>query len=140
MGSRITEVPSGQGFRRTPLRIEADAVLAGRKDLRAFLGDATRLAAKAGRQLAKDYLLFPALADPSALPCLLGNLTANTTRNIWSHTISFCGHFPGEVQTFTEEQTVGGQATADADHPRCDTSERPNPRGTTMVAAAVVAH
>ena len=48
-------------------------------------------------------MFFPLLAGPSALPCLLGNLTANTVRNLWTHTIIFCGHFPGDVQTFTEE-------------------------------------
>ncbi|MBZ4017740.1 fatty acid desaturase family protein [Streptomyces purpurogeneiscleroticus] len=84
--------------------LEADAVTAGRKTPRAFLRDVAGLAGKAVRQLAKDYLLFPLLAGPSALPCLLGNLAANTTRNVWAHTIIFCGHFPDGVQTFTEEQ------------------------------------
>ncbi|MFC6063700.1 fatty acid desaturase family protein [Streptomyces ochraceiscleroticus] len=84
--------------------LEADAVPAGRKTPRALLRDVAGLVGKAGRQLAKDYLLFPLLAGPSALPCLLGNLAANTTRNIWAHTIIFCGHFPDGVQTFTEEQ------------------------------------
>ncbi|GAA3353154.1 acyl-CoA desaturase [Streptomyces antimycoticus] len=87
--------------------LEPDAVAAGRKSVRAFLGGLGGLARKAIRQLAKDYLLFPLLAGPSALPCLLGNLAANTVRNVWSHTVIFCGHFPDDVQTFSEEQVEG---------------------------------
>ncbi len=87
--------------------LEADAVASGRKSVRAFLGDVTGLARKAVRQAAKDCVLFPLLAGPSALPCLLGNLTAATARNIWAHTVIFCGHFPDDVQTFTEERLDG---------------------------------
>jgi fatty acid desaturase len=84
--------------------LEPDVVLSGGRSPRHLVDDAARLAAKALRQLTKDYLLFPVLAGPSAVPCLLGNLCANTVRNIWSHTIIMCGHFPGAVQTFTEDQ------------------------------------
>ncbi|WP_052424644.1 fatty acid desaturase family protein [Streptomyces fulvoviolaceus] len=87
--------------------LEADTVAAGRKSVRSFLGDLAGLARKTVRQLAKDYVLFPLLAGPSAVPCLLGNLTANALRNVWAHTIIFCGHFPGDVQTFSEEQIDG---------------------------------
>ncbi|WP_329544068.1 acyl-CoA desaturase [Streptomyces sp. NBC_01356] len=87
--------------------LEPDAVAAGRKPWRSFLDDVSGLLAKATRQLAKDYVIFPLLAGPSALPCLLGNLTANTVRNLWTHTIIFCGHFPGGVRTFTEEHIEG---------------------------------
>ena len=37
----------------------------------------------------------------------VGNVTANVLRNIWAHTVIFCGHFPGDVQTFTEDQIEG---------------------------------
>ena len=87
--------------------LEADAIADGRKSVRSFLGDLTGLARKAVAQFAKDYVLFPLLAGPSAVPCLLGNLTANALRNIWAHTVIFCGHFPGDVQTFTEDQIEG---------------------------------
>ncbi|GAA1369514.1 acyl-CoA desaturase [Streptomyces beijiangensis] len=87
--------------------LEPDAVAAGRKPPRAFLTDLTGLLTKATCQLTKDYVLFPLFAGPSALPCLLGNLTANTVRNLWTHTIIFCGHFPQGVQTFTEEHIEG---------------------------------
>lgn len=84
--------------------LEVDAAVAGQKSARRLVTDAAGLARKALRQFAKDYVFFPLLAGPSAVPCLLANLTANTLRNIWAHTVIFCGHFPGDVRTFTEEQ------------------------------------
>jgi linoleoyl-CoA desaturase len=87
--------------------LEVDAVATGRKSPRALLRDLGGLGRKAVRQAAKDYLLFPLLSGPSALPCLLGNLTANTVRNLWAHTVIFCGHFPEGAQSFTEERIEG---------------------------------
>jgi len=31
-------------------------------------------------------------------------LTANFVRNLWSYAIIFCGHFPDQAYTFTEEE------------------------------------
>jgi linoleoyl-CoA desaturase len=59
---------------------------------------------KARRQVTKDYVAFPLLAGPAFLPVLLGNLTANLARNVWAHTIIFCGHFPDGAEVFTEEE------------------------------------
>ncbi len=58
---------------------------------------------KAGRQLLKDYLLFPLLSGPMFLPVLLGNFLANLLRNWWTSTIIFCGHFTSQVHIFKEE-------------------------------------
>jgi len=60
---------------------------------------------KAGRQVLKDYVLFPALSGPGFLPTLAGNATANLVRNLWAYSIIFCGHFPTGVAVFTEEET-----------------------------------
>jgi NADPH-dependent stearoyl-CoA 9-desaturase len=87
--------------------IEPDEVLQGRKSARKALDQAKVTLTKAAKQAAKDYLLFPLLSGPSALPALLGNLTANLARNIWSHTIIFCGHFPDGAEDFTEDQIEG---------------------------------
>jgi NADPH-dependent stearoyl-CoA 9-desaturase len=35
---------------------------------------------------------------------LTANVTANLIRNVWSYAIIFCGHFPDQTYTFTEEQ------------------------------------
>lgn len=59
--------------------------------------------AKMGRQLFKDYVLFPALAGPFFLPVLLGNLAANGLRNVWTYVIIFCGHFTADAETFPKE-------------------------------------
>jgi linoleoyl-CoA desaturase len=60
---------------------------------------------KGGKQVLKDYLLFPALTGPLFVPTLVGNATANLVRNLWTFSIIFCGHFPAGVATFTEAQT-----------------------------------
>jgi linoleoyl-CoA desaturase len=58
---------------------------------------------KMGRQMFKDYLLFPALAGPFFLPVLLGNVAANLIRNVWTYVIIFCGHFTADAETFPKE-------------------------------------
>ncbi|HET7325780.1 MAG TPA: acyl-CoA desaturase [Nocardioidaceae bacterium] len=55
---------------------------------------------KIRRQMTKDYVLHPALSGPSFLPTLAANLTANLVRNLWSHSVIMCGHFPEGVETF----------------------------------------
>jgi len=58
---------------------------------------------KMGRQLLKDYIVFPLLAGPFFLPVLLGNLVANGMRNVWTYTIIFCGHFTADAEVFPKE-------------------------------------
>ncbi len=36
---------------------------------------------------------------------LTADLVANVIRNVWSYAIIFCGHFPDQTYTFTEEET-----------------------------------
>jgi linoleoyl-CoA desaturase len=36
---------------------------------------------------------------------LWADVTANVMRNLWSHAIIFCGHFPDQTYTFSEEET-----------------------------------
>ncbi|REE98080.1 fatty acid desaturase family protein [Thermomonospora umbrina] len=74
------------------------------EELRRQAGDILR---KVGRQVAKDYVMFPALAGRNAPRVLLANLTANVLRSIWAHQVIFCGHFPGDVQVFEEEVLEG---------------------------------
>jgi NADPH-dependent stearoyl-CoA 9-desaturase len=64
-----------------------------------------RIRRKMGRQVLKDYLLFPALTGPLFVPTLAGNAVANLIRNVWAFNIIFCGHFPAGVATFTEEES-----------------------------------
>jgi linoleoyl-CoA desaturase len=86
----------------------------GNKTKAAAKADFGRFLRKARKQLFKDYVVFPALAGPSAVPAFMGTLTANLARNVWSHAIIFCGHFPDGVETFEyteaemEAETRGG--------------------------------
>jgi linoleoyl-CoA desaturase len=59
---------------------------------------------KMALQVAKDYVVFPALSGRSWRRTLAANLTANLARNLWSHSVIMCGHFPEGVETF--EQTT----------------------------------
>ena len=36
---------------------------------------------------------------------LTANVAANLIRNVWSYAIIFCGHFPDQTYTFTQEET-----------------------------------
>ncbi|GHF01321.1 fatty acid desaturase [Amycolatopsis deserti] len=65
----------------------------------------SRMVQKAVKQVGKDYVLFPLLTGPLAPLTFLGNATANLTRNLWAFAIIFCGHFPSDVESFTEEET-----------------------------------
>ena len=57
---------------------------------------------KVGRQVTKDYLLFPLFAGRSWRRTLAANVTANVIRNVWSHSVIMCGHFPEGVETFEQ--------------------------------------
>ncbi|MBA3463628.1 MAG: acyl-CoA desaturase [Deltaproteobacteria bacterium] len=61
---------------------------------------------KAGKQLMKDYVLWPLLAGPMFLPVVLANLVANGMRNLWTYAIIFCGHFPDGARVFTEDEVA----------------------------------
>jgi NADPH-dependent stearoyl-CoA 9-desaturase len=84
--------------------LELDEIADGRATWRDKLPELKKMAKKAGKQALKDYVIFPALSGPSFVPAAVGGLVANTIRNVWSHAVIFCGHFPVEVETFDEER------------------------------------
>ena len=59
-------------------------------------------------QATKDYLVHPLLSGPSAPTTLLANVAANVVRNLWTHSVIMCGHFPEGVETF-ERSTIEGE-------------------------------
>ncbi|WNV86304.1 acyl-CoA desaturase [Umezawaea sp. Da 62-37] len=63
---------------------------------------------KVRRQATKDYLVHPILSGPSAPTTLAANLTANLIRNLWTHSVIMCGHFPEGVETF-ERTSIEGE-------------------------------
>jgi len=58
---------------------------------------------KASRQLTKDFVLYPALSGRGWRSTLAANATANLVRNLWSHSVIMCGHFPEGVSTFEQD-------------------------------------
>ncbi|MDT7643833.1 MAG: NADPH-dependent stearoyl-CoA 9-desaturase [Pseudonocardiales bacterium] len=84
--------------------IELEKVAAGTKPWSVAKTELAGLWRKVSGQLVKDYLAFPLLSGLAAPTTLLGNLVANVTRNVWSHAVIFCGHFPSGAETFTEDQ------------------------------------
>ena len=83
----------------------------GKVTWREFLQRSRPFLRKAGWQLAKDYVFFPAIALWNAPRVLLGNLIANGMRNVWSFAVIFCGHFPEGVTFYhpedVEDETRG---------------------------------
>ncbi|ORB65931.1 fatty acid desaturase family protein [Mycobacterium shinjukuense] len=67
--------------------------------------------AKAGRQVFKDYVAFPALTSlsPAATyrSTVTANATANVIRNVWLNMVVFCGHFPDGAEKFSKTDMVG---------------------------------
>jgi fatty acid desaturase len=85
--------------------MELDAVRRGEKSKEQARAELVAFLRKAGRQLSKDYVVFPALSGRRGFKStVLGNLTANVARSAWVHTIVFMGHIPEGAHTFTEAQ------------------------------------
>ncbi|GLP77928.1 fatty acid desaturase [Mycobacterium antarcticum] len=58
---------------------------------------------KVGRQVTKDYLLYPALSLKRWRRTLGANVTANVLRNVWAYVVISCGHFADGAEKFTPE-------------------------------------
>ena len=65
---------------------------------------------KIRRQATKDYVLHPVLSGPSAPTTLAANVVANLVRNLWTHSVIMCGHFPEGVATF-EKKSIPDRET-----------------------------
>ncbi len=58
-------------------------------------------------QVTKDYIVHPLLSGPSALTTITANFSANVMRNLWTHSVIMCGHFPAGIETFTKQSIQG---------------------------------
>jgi len=107
-----------------------EAIKAGEKSKEQVLEELKAIGLKARRQAVKDYVAFPLLsaAVTSAVRAfgqqqgqdtaessgedaartykatLAANFTANIVRNVWAHSIIFCGHFPDQTYTFSQRE------------------------------------
>ena len=84
------------------------AIRRGRTKDPKFRTEAKAVLRKIRRQATKDYVVHPALSGPSFLHTLAANFTANIVRNLWSHSVIMCGHFPEGVETF-EKRSIDGE-------------------------------
>jgi NADPH-dependent stearoyl-CoA 9-desaturase len=102
-----------------------DAIRAGEKPKGKVSAELKAIGAKARKQIVKDYIAFPLLsaavsaltsgrggglaqrrssAGSSFKSTLAANFTANIVRNVWAYSIIFCGHFPDQTYTFSQEE------------------------------------
>jgi fatty acid desaturase len=88
------------------------AIKRGRTKDPKFRTEAKAVLKKLRRQLTKDYVVHPALSGPSFLHTIAANFTANLVRNLWSHSVIMCGHFPEGVETF-EKRSIDGETKAE---------------------------
>ena len=95
--------------------LELDRYRAGDKTREELLTDLRSVALKASKQVAKDYVATPALAQAvgrSGRAALAAAVVANVARNVWAHAVIFCGHFPEGAETF-DERMVEGETRGD---------------------------
>jgi fatty acid desaturase len=71
-----------------------------------FKARAKQVGTKIRNQITKDYLIHPIVSGPSAPTTLAANFTANLVRNLWTHSVIMCGHFPEGVETFERRSIV----------------------------------
>ncbi len=80
-----------------------------------FKRDVRKVLRKVGRQMRKDYVVNPGVAAlvnpfniiPAFLATLTANVAANFARNVWTHSVIMCGHFPEGVATFSKTSIEG---------------------------------
>jgi fatty acid desaturase len=88
--------------------LEVGKAMKGRKDTGQLARQARSVLRKIRRQATRDYVVHPLLSGPSALTTLGANVTANLVRNLWTHSVIMCGHFPEGVETF-EKTSIDGE-------------------------------
>jgi linoleoyl-CoA desaturase len=87
--------------------LDFDAIRSGEKSKEQLLKELRGIGVKARRQIVKDYIAFPALSGRKGYKSTLkANFTANMVRNLWTYAIIFCGHFPDQTYTFSEEEVA----------------------------------
>jgi len=83
----------------------------GRDERLAAMQRVREFGVKAGHQVTKDYLAYPALTSlspgASFKSTLKANVVANIIRNVWTNAVIFCGHFPDGADKFTKTDMVG---------------------------------
>ncbi|CAN5495342.1 fatty acid desaturase [soil metagenome] len=91
--------------------LELGKIAKGRDDRAGTMLRMREFGVKAGQQLVKDYVAYPALTSlsPGATftSTMKANAVANVIRNVWANAVIFCGHFPDGAEKFTKTDMVG---------------------------------
>jgi NADPH-dependent stearoyl-CoA 9-desaturase len=87
--------------------LDFEAIKTGQKPKQQVKDELRAIGVKARRQIVKDYIAFPLLSGKSWKRTLKANFVANLIRNVWAYAIIFCGHFPDQTYTFTQEEVEG---------------------------------
>ncbi|ORB85907.1 stearoyl-CoA 9-desaturase [Mycobacterium kansasii] len=91
--------------------LEIGKIFKGRADRDEARTRLREFSSKAGRQVVKDYVAYPALTSlsPGATygSTVTANAVANVIRNVWSNAVIFCGHFPDGAEKFTKTDMIG---------------------------------
>ena len=91
--------------------LEIGKIFKGRDDRAATLERVREFGEKAGRQVFKDYIAWPALTSASPWATYgstaKANVLANVIRNFWTNAVIFCGHFPDGAEKFTKTDMIG---------------------------------
>ena len=91
--------------------LELGKMAKGRDDRAATMVRIREFGVKAGHQVAKDYIAYPALTSLSPWATYrstaTANAVANVIRNVWSNAVIFCGHFPDGAEKFTKTDMIG---------------------------------
>jgi len=71
------------------------------------LGRVKRLRRRQRKEVARDIGLAVLRRGATTYRATLAaNLTANVVRNVWSYAIIFCGHFPDQTYTFSQDEVA----------------------------------
>jgi linoleoyl-CoA desaturase len=109
--------------------LDREAIARGEKSKDQLKRELKGMAGKARLQITKDYVAFPAVSGAlaagvtwlatrsgrraaavgreTAKATLKADFTANIVRNVWAYAIIFCGHFPDQTYTFSQDETDG---------------------------------
>jgi NADPH-dependent stearoyl-CoA 9-desaturase len=78
-----------------------------------FRRDLADVGKKVGKQVAKDYVVYPALVSAATgrrvgfgrayRKAATANVMGNIIRNLWTNAVIFCGHFPDGAEKFTKQ-------------------------------------
>ncbi len=80
-----------------------------------FADEVKKVKTKIRKHMTRDYVIHPGLSlvTGSALETMAANLVANWVRNVWTHSVIMCGHFPEGVETFEKEMLDEDESRGD---------------------------